>query len=85
MSAWTSPSRYTDVPGLWTREWWPISFTLYVDDLGVTYIRKEHANYLMAILKEQYTISHNWSGCICLSMNIYWDYTNNKAHLFILS
>jgi hypothetical protein len=31
------------IPGLWTHEWRPITFSLVVNDLGVKYIREEHA------------------------------------------
>ena len=31
------------VPGLWLHEWRPIQFTLVVDDFGVKYVGREHA------------------------------------------
>ena len=40
-------------PGFWTHAWRPISFTLVVDDFGVKYVRKEHANHLVQELKEK--------------------------------
>ena len=39
-------------PGFWTHEWRPISFSLCVDDFGVKYVGKQHADHLMTILKE---------------------------------
>ena len=38
-------------PGLFTHKTRPIWFTLCVDDFGVKYVGKEHADYLMSILK----------------------------------
>ena len=66
-------SQSTLVPGLWTHEWRPITFTLCVDDFGVKYTGKQHANHLMDILQEHYTIYHNWSGSRYLGMDIDWD------------
>ena len=50
------------VPGLWTHEWRPITFTLCVDDFSVENTGAQHDDHLMAIIQEHYTISHNWSG-----------------------
>ena len=40
------------VPGLWTHEWRPIQFTLVVDDFGVKYVGKEHAQHLCTVLQK---------------------------------
>ena len=37
-----------------------ISFRLVVDDFGVKYIRKEHVEQLVLVLKEHYEISEDW-------------------------
>ncbi len=34
-------------PGLWTHEWRLITFSLVVDNFGVKYIGKEHAQHLL--------------------------------------
>ena len=39
-------------PGLFWHKTWPIWFTLVVDDFGIKYVGKEHADYLLGILKE---------------------------------
>ena len=49
-------------PGLWTHESRPISFSLIVDDFGVKYIGKEHADHLIAVLKEFYVVTEDWDG-----------------------
>jgi hypothetical protein len=45
-----------NTPGLWRHEWRPITFTLVVDDFGVKYVRKEHADHLVASLKTKYKL-----------------------------
>jgi hypothetical protein len=45
-----SPSGYYEVPhtrGLWKHISHPISFTLVVDDFGVKYVGKQHADHLV--------------------------------------
>jgi hypothetical protein len=37
-------------PGLWKHDWWPLLFTLCVDDFGIKYNGREHANHLAKIL-----------------------------------
>ena len=39
-------------PGLFTHKTRPIWFTLVVDDFGVKYVGKQHAEHLMSILKK---------------------------------
>ena len=38
-------------PGLWSHEWRPIQFSLVVDNFGVKYIGKEHAEHLVGVIK----------------------------------
>ena len=45
-------------PGLWRHKWRPIQFCLLVDDFGVEYMGKQHADHLAKILKNT-TISPN--------------------------
>ena len=47
-------------PGFWKHQWRPISFTLVVDDFGVKYVGKEHAEHLLNTLKQHYKIESNW-------------------------
>ena len=49
-------------PGFWTHATHPISFTLIVDDFGVKYVGKEHANHLIRVLEEIYEIEKDWKG-----------------------
>ena len=37
-------------PGLWRKKWRPIQFCLIVDDFGVEYVGKQHADHFANIL-----------------------------------
>jgi hypothetical protein len=50
------------VPGLWKHDTRPIQFTLVVDDFGVKYVDKEHAQHLKNALKEHYKLTCDWTG-----------------------
>ena len=78
-------SQSTLVPGLCTHEWRPITFTLCVDNFGVKYTGEQHADHLLDILQEHYTISNDWSGSRYLVMYIDWDYARQEVHLSMLS
>ena len=52
----------TIIPGLWTHTTRSIQFTLVVDNFGVKYVGEEHAEHLMSVLRESYTITHDWKG-----------------------
>jgi hypothetical protein len=42
----------THTHGLWTHDTRPISFSLVVDDFGVKYVGREHAEHLMTCIKK---------------------------------
>jgi hypothetical protein len=46
--------------GLWKHDTHPISLSLVVDDLGVKYVGREHAEHLMECIKNNYNISSDW-------------------------
>ncbi|KAL9178273.1 hypothetical protein ACHAXT_001701 [Thalassiosira profunda] len=69
------------VPGLWTHDWRPIQFTLVVDDFGVKYVGKEHAQHLKKTLEEHYKITTDWSGERYIGINLMWDYKRRRVHL----
>jgi hypothetical protein len=54
------PTQHTH--GLWKHNTHPISFSLVVDDLGVKYVGREHAEHLMECINTNYNISSNWNG-----------------------
>ena len=72
-------SRFT--PGLWTHEWRPICFTLVVDDFGVKYVGKEHADHLIKYTKEKYDITEYWEGKHYLGLTFDWNYDTRSVHL----
>jgi hypothetical protein len=69
------------VPGFWTHEWRPIQFTLVVDDFGVKYVGKEHAEHLKSVIAKYYKMSTDWSGTRYIGITLDWDYPNKKVHL----
>ncbi|KAL7551824.1 hypothetical protein ACHAWF_015016 [Thalassiosira exigua] len=68
-------------PGLWTHEWRPICFTLVVDDFGVKYVGREHAEHLVGVVKEHYDLTEDWEGKRYLGLTLDWDYSQKKVHL----
>lgn len=52
-------TRSDKTPGFWYHKWRPISFTLIVDDFGVKYVGKEHANHLLAVVKDHFVVDVN--------------------------
>ena len=58
----------------WKHGWRPISCSQVVDDFGVKYIDKQHAKHTIAILEEDYSISHYWEGKRYLGLTLDWDY-----------
>jgi hypothetical protein len=54
----------THTHGLWTHDNRPLSFSLVLDDFGVKYVGREHAEHLMACIKKKYNISSDWNGTI---------------------
>jgi hypothetical protein len=51
-------------PGLWKHITRPIALTLVVDDFGVKYAGKQHADHLISALKQDYKISEDWTGSL---------------------
>ena len=61
-------------PGLFTHKTRPIWFTLTIDDFGVKYIGKEHAEHLMSVLKQHYKMEEDWKGELYCGISIKWNY-----------
>ena len=68
-------------PGFWTHDWRPISFALVVDDFGVKYVGKEHAEHLLNVLTQDYETSHEWEGTRYIGLTLDWDYIQRMVHL----
>jgi hypothetical protein len=74
-----APHGYYEVahtPGLWHHVTRPILFTLVVDDFGVKYVGREHAEHLIRVLKEHYTMSIDWDGALYYGIQLDWNYNN---------
>jgi len=72
-------SKFT--PGLWTHKWRPICFSLVVDDFGVKYVGKEHAEHLVSAIKNDYEATVEWEGTKYLGLTIDWDYEKREVHV----
>jgi hypothetical protein len=69
------------MPGLWSHEWHPITFSLIVDDFRVKYIAEEHAQHLLQTVQKYYTCSFEKEGERYCGLTIKWDYVGKKVHL----
>ena len=65
---------HENTPGLWYHDTRPISFTLVVDDFGVKYVGKEHADHLITCLQKTYKLSEDWSGGLYCGITLAWNY-----------
>ena len=61
-------------PALWKQKYRPITFTLRVDDFGITYIGLQHVNHLLNALQDLYSITCDWKGELYLGLTLKWDY-----------
>jgi hypothetical protein len=71
----------THTHGLWTHDTRPISFSLVVDDFGVKYVGREHAEHLMTCIKKNYNISSDWNATAYCGLTLDWDYKNHTVAL----
>ena len=64
-----------NTPGLWRHATRSITFSLVVDDFGVKYVGKEHADHLINCLKaETYKLTKDWAGDLYCGILLRWDY-----------
>jgi hypothetical protein len=68
-------------PGLFRHETRPITFCLVVDDFGVKYVGREHADHLLTCLQELYTVTTDWSGTKYCGLTLAWDHTAHTVQL----
>jgi hypothetical protein len=52
-----------------------------VDDFGVKYVDREHAEHLMASIKKKYSISSDWNGTAYYGLTLDWDYKDRTVDL----
>jgi hypothetical protein len=65
--------------GLWQHKTRPVQFSLVVDDFGVKYVGKEHADHLFQTLLKYYPTSVDWEGKLYCGISLAWDY--DKRHV----
>jgi hypothetical protein len=78
---------YTQTPhtsGLWKPHSPPIAFSLVVDDFGVKYVGKQHANHLFNALKEHYKAATDWDGGLYCGVKLDWNYDERTVDLSML-
>ena len=68
-------------PGLWRQKWRPKLFSLVVNDFGIKYVRKEHADHLIVAIKDNYKFSTDWGGTLYCSITTNWYYANHTVNL----
>lgn len=68
-------------PGLWRHKWRPVTFSLVVDDFGVKYVGKEHAQHLIAALQTHYNIAIDWEGRTFCGITLNWNYKERTVDL----
>jgi hypothetical protein len=61
-------------PGLFQHITRPISFTLVVDDFGIKYVGKQHAQHLLDVLRQLYEVTTDWSGTTYCGLTLNWNY-----------
>ena len=66
-------------PGLWRHKWRPIQFVLIVDDFGVEYVVKQHAQYLLDVLRKNYEMTTDWDGAKFAGVDLDWNYAANHS------
>jgi hypothetical protein len=75
------PTQHTH--GLWKHDTRPISFSLVVDNFGVKYVGREHAEHLMECIKNNYNIYIDWKGSAYCGLTLEWDYKNRTVDLYM--
>jgi hypothetical protein len=64
---------------LWKHNTRPIAFKSVVDDLGVKYVGKEHADHLIKCIKIKYELTKDWTGYLFCGIKLNWDYSKPSA------
>ena len=68
-------------PGLFRHLTRPITFCLVVDDFGVKYVGREHAEHLRDCIAAKYKMTTDWTGDVYLGISLQWDYNKRTVGL----
>lgn len=69
-----SGTKKYNTPGLFKHVWRPVWFTLVVDNFGIKYIRKKHAEHLLTVLNKYYDMERDWDGSLYYGISLTWNY-----------
>ena len=69
------------VPGLWTHESRPMTFTLVVDDFAIKVMSAEDKKHIIDVLRKDYIITVDREATKYIGLTIYWDYVGGKVHI----
>ena len=61
-------------PALWTHVTRPVAFTLVVDDFGIKYVGRQHAEHLLSALRDLYEVTEDPTGSKYCGLTIKWNY-----------
>ena len=70
-----------NTPGLWRHATRPITFSLMVDDFGIKYVGKEHAEHLIKCLNKKYNLTKDWAGDLYCGISLRWDYVARTLNI----
>ena len=79
-----APHGYRPVPrtpGLWKHDTRPVTFCLVVDDFGVKYVGKQHADHLLNAVRTKYQLTCDWAGSLYCGITLTWDYNKGTVDL----
>jgi hypothetical protein len=76
-------SKCVNTPSLWRHAIRPITFSLMVNDFGIRYVDKEHADHLIKCLNKKYNLTEDWAGDLCCGISLRWDYAARMLDIFI--
>ena len=55
-----------------------------VNDIGVKYVGKEHADHLINCIKENYGVTKDWTGNLYCGIKLNWDYSARTLDISML-
>lgn len=79
-----APHGYYEVPhtpGLWRHLTRPVQFSLVVDDFGVKYVGRKHAQHLIDKLKKWYNLAEDWKGDLYCGIRLDWNYDDSYVDI----
>jgi hypothetical protein len=68
-------------PSLWTHDTRPITFSLVVDDFGVKYVGRTHADHLLQSLQQLYVVTEDNTGSLFHGLTIDWNYVDRYVDI----